>query len=157
MKRRKVMFWTKKTEYLSFWVTRTDIQPINKKEEAIVKIKSPKKTKEVCALISIVNYCRDMWDKRPHLLHPLTAIKSHKVKLKWTDLEKKSIKWYQTGYPLGHLTSVSGIQRTLWYQYGCQRLPGRLSYYLEQQTNCFLHPQTDKTKNTVYSNGKGIY
>ena len=31
-----------------------------------------------------------MWAKRSHLLHPLTALMSHKVRFKWTDLEQKS-------------------------------------------------------------------
>ena len=48
-------------EYLGFWVTRTGIQPINKKVEAIVNMNPPKNTKEECAFIGIVNYYRDMW------------------------------------------------------------------------------------------------
>ena len=41
------------------------------------------------AVIGIVNYYRDMWAKRTHLLHPLTALTSHKVRFKCTDLEQK--------------------------------------------------------------------
>ena len=74
-------------ECLGFWVTLTGIRPINKKVEAIVKMKLPKNTKEVHAFIGIVNYYRDMWAKRSHLLHPLTTLTSHKVKFKCTDLE----------------------------------------------------------------------
>ena len=58
-------------EYLGFWVTRTGILPINKKEEAIVKMTHPKNMKDVHAFIFIVNYCRDIWVRRSHLLHPL--------------------------------------------------------------------------------------
>ena len=32
----------------------------------------------------------DRWYKRSHLLHPLTALTSHKIKFKWTDVEQKS-------------------------------------------------------------------
>ena len=53
-------------------------------------MKPPKNTKEVREFICIVNYYRDMWAKRSHILHPLTALTSHKVKFKWTDLEPKS-------------------------------------------------------------------
>ena len=77
-------------EYLGFWVDRTGIWPINKKVEAIVNMKPPKKTKEVCEFIGIVNYYRDMWANRSHLLHPLTTLAPHKVKFKWNDLEQKS-------------------------------------------------------------------
>ena len=31
-----------------------------------------------------------MWANRSYILHPLTALKSHKVKFKWTDVEKKA-------------------------------------------------------------------
>ena len=31
-----------------------------------------------------------MWDRRSHLLQNLTALKSNKVRFKWTDVEKKS-------------------------------------------------------------------
>ena len=30
-----------------------------------------------------------MWARRSHLLHPLTALTSNKVKFKWTDVEQK--------------------------------------------------------------------
>ena len=77
-------------EYLGFWVTRTEIRPINEKVEAIVSMKLPKNTKEVRAFIGIFNHYRDIWVKRSHLLHPFTAIRSHKVKFKWDDLEQKA-------------------------------------------------------------------
>ena len=50
----------------------------------------PKNTKYVQAFIGVINYYRDMWDRRLHLLHPLTALTSPKVKFKWTDVEQKS-------------------------------------------------------------------
>ena len=86
---KKSFFGETEMEYLGFWVTRTGIRPINKKLEAIVNMKPSKNTKEVCAFNSIVMYYKDMWDKRSHLLQPLTAITSHKVNFKWTDLEHK--------------------------------------------------------------------
>ena len=50
----------------------------------------PKNTKEVRAFIGIVNYCRYMWARRSHILHPLTALTSPKAKFKWTDVEQKA-------------------------------------------------------------------
>ena len=52
-------------------------------------MKPPKNTKEVREFIGIFNYYRYMWAKRSHLLHPLTALTSHKVKSKLTDKEHK--------------------------------------------------------------------
>ena len=76
-------------EYLGFWVTRTGIWPINKKVEAIVNTKPPKNEKQVCSFIGLVNYYRDIWAKQSHLLQPLTALTSKKVKLKWTVVKHK--------------------------------------------------------------------
>ena len=80
-------------EYLGIWVTRTWIQPINKKVEAIVNMTPPNNTKVVRALIGIVNYYRDMCSIRSHLLHPLTALTSNKVKFKWTDMEQRAFNY----------------------------------------------------------------
>ena len=56
-------------EYLGFWVTKNGIQH---------------------AFIGLVNYYKDMWAKRSHLLHHLTALTPNKVKFKWTDVEQKA-------------------------------------------------------------------
>ena len=53
-------------------------------------MKPPKNTEKVRTFIVIFNYYRDMWSKRSHLIYPLTALMSHKVKFKWTDVEHKS-------------------------------------------------------------------
>ena len=47
------------------------------------------KTKQVCAFIVLVNYYMDMWSRWPHIVHPLTALTSNKVKFKWTNVEQK--------------------------------------------------------------------
>ena len=76
-------------EYLGFWVTRTGIRPINKKVESIVNMTPPKNTNKVREFIGIVKYYRDIWAKGSHLIHPLTALTSHKITFKWTDVEQK--------------------------------------------------------------------
>ena len=40
--------------------------------------------------IGIVDYYRDMWARRSHLLNPLIALKSNNVEFKWTDVEQKA-------------------------------------------------------------------
>ena len=42
------------------------------------------------AFVGLVKYYRDMWDKQSHLLQPLTALTSTKVKFKWTDVEQQA-------------------------------------------------------------------
>ena len=50
----------------------------------------PKNTKQVQAFIGVINYFRNMWPKRSHILHPLTKLTSPKAKFKWTEVEQKS-------------------------------------------------------------------
>ena len=46
-------------------------------------------TKEVCVFIGTVNYYWDIRSRWSHLIHPLTALTSNKVKFKWTNVEQK--------------------------------------------------------------------
>jgi Reverse transcriptase (RNA-dependent DNA polymerase) len=72
-------------EYLGYWITRQDIQPVQSKVEAILNIKAPKTgtRKELRQFIGIVNYYRDMWFCRTDLLAPLTSLTSIQVKFEW--------------------------------------------------------------------------
>ena len=76
--------------YLSFCVTRTGIRPITKKVEAIVNMDPSKNQKYVRSFIVLLNYSRYIWAKRSHLLQPLTALTSKKVKFKWTPVEQNA-------------------------------------------------------------------
>ena len=86
-------------EYLGFWVTRTEIWPVNNKVEAIVNMTPPINQKQVRSYIGLVHWYRYMCSKQAPLLKPLTALTSKKVKFKWTFVEQKSfyeIKWIVT-------------------------------------------------------------
>ena len=41
-------------------------------------------------IIGLVNYYKDMWPIRSHLLQHLTALTSSKARFKWTDVEQKA-------------------------------------------------------------------
>ena len=58
---KKSFFGHSELEYLGYWITRTGIQPIAKKVDAIMKIATPTTKKELRSFIGIINYYRDMW------------------------------------------------------------------------------------------------
>ena len=86
----KCFFGEAELEYLGYWLTRTGIQPQPKKVEAIQKIKAPKNKKELRHFLGMVNYYRDMWCKRSHLLAPLSALCGSKAQWTWGTEQQKS-------------------------------------------------------------------
>ena len=79
----KSFFARGELEYLGYMITRDGIKPIPKKVEAIQKIAPPKNVKELRSFIGVVNYYRDMWIRRSHVLAPLTSLISTNKKTKW--------------------------------------------------------------------------
>ena len=79
----KSFFARGEVEYLGYWITRQGIKPITKKVEAISKIAPPTNKKELRRFIGIVNYYRDMWIRRSHILAPLAALTGKNAKWKW--------------------------------------------------------------------------
>jgi hypothetical protein len=75
----KSFFGQDKLEYLGYWITRSGIQPLPKKVDAIKNIATPKTRKELRRFIGMVNYYRDMWIHRSDALAPLTASTSKNI------------------------------------------------------------------------------
>jgi hypothetical protein len=68
----KSTFCAEEIEYLGYWISKSCIQPIPKKVEAIKNMVRPTTRKELRRFIGMVNYYRDMWVRRSSLLAPLT-------------------------------------------------------------------------------------
>jgi hypothetical protein len=81
----KSFFARTNLEYLGYNISREGLRPSQKKVEAILQIKAPTTRKQLRRFIGMVNYYRDMWPQRLHLLAPLSSMTSAKVKWKWTD------------------------------------------------------------------------
>ena len=79
----KSFFARAELEYLGYWITRDGIKPLPDKVKAILAIDTPRTRKELRSFIGIVNYYRDMWVKRSHVLAPLASLTSNKTKWHW--------------------------------------------------------------------------
>ena len=89
---KKSFFACTETDYLGYRITREGLKPQQKKIEAILALKPPTTLKLNKSLLGMVQYYRDMWPKRSHILAPLTDASSIKNKKssnglkKWTKL-----------------------------------------------------------------------
>ena len=79
----KSSFGKTEIDYLGYVVTRNGIKPQPKKIEAILKIARPSTVKDVRSFLGMVQYYRDIWQKRSHILAPLTELTGGKKKKKF--------------------------------------------------------------------------
>ena len=86
----KSFFARDQLEHLGYWITQEGVQPVTKKVDAILRIAEPKNKKELRRFIGLVNYYRDMWIRRSHVLAPLASLTSKKTKWKWGPEQSKA-------------------------------------------------------------------
>ena len=71
---KKSTFGMDEVEYLGYILSRDGIKPQPEKVSAILALESPKNVRELWAFLGMVQYYRDMWEKRSHLLAPLSDL-----------------------------------------------------------------------------------
>ena len=92
----KSTFCTNKIEYLGYWITREGVKPLEKKVQAILNLEPPKTVKQTRSLLGIVQYYRDIWEKRSHILAPLTELtkepknKNKRPKFVWGEEQQQA-------------------------------------------------------------------
>ena len=89
---KKSFFAQAELEYLGYQITRAGIGPITKKVDAMMRIAEPNTRKELRRFIGCINYYRDVWVRRSHVLAPLAALTSKTVKWKWGPKESTAFK-----------------------------------------------------------------
>ena len=77
---KKSFFAKTELECLGHWITRDGIKPLPDKVKAILALDAPRNRRELRSFIGIVNYYRDMWIRRSHVLAPLASLTSNKRK-----------------------------------------------------------------------------
>ena len=89
----KSKFCTDQIEYLGFYITTNGIKPVDTKVRAILDLDRPKNIKYVRKVLGMVKYYRDLWEKRSHVLAPLSdLIGEHSPKGKKNKKKQKSTK-----------------------------------------------------------------
>ena len=70
----KSFFGRTETDYLRFHVCRKGIRPLNHKVSAILNIAPPTTIKKIRSFVGMVNFYKQMWIHRSHVLAPLTKL-----------------------------------------------------------------------------------
>ena len=70
----KSTFCASEIEYLGYMLTREGIRPQKEKVQAILALKPPTGVKSLRSFLGIVQYYRDLWEKRSDMLAPLTDL-----------------------------------------------------------------------------------
>ena len=88
----KSFFAKDECEYLGYVITRKGIRPQPKKIDAVLRIEEPKTIKQLRSFIGMINYYRDVWPRRSHLLAPLTKLmkKDKSKKFEWGPEQKQA-------------------------------------------------------------------
>ena len=113
----KSFFAEAEIEYLGYVLTREGIKPQPEKISAILAINSPNTVKELRKFLGMVQYYRDLWNKRGHLLAPLTDLVGECGVTKATRrLKTKKKPWYwDMCYQEAYLTRLNNAQHVRCY------------------------------------------
>ena len=85
----KCSFGLKEIPYLGYIISIDGVKPDPKKIQGILDLNKPQTAKEMKSLIGMVQFYKDMWKRRSHILSPLidaSSGKKGKTKIKWTPL-----------------------------------------------------------------------
>jgi hypothetical protein len=90
----KCVWCVQEMEWLGHWLTPEAIKPLDKKIKGIVQLDRPQTVKQLRSFLGLVNYYRDFWKRRSHILAPLSSMTklNPKQKLPWNDEHEAAFK-----------------------------------------------------------------
>lgn len=85
----KCEFGVEEGDFLGHWLTKEGIKPWEKKVQAVLSLQRPSNASQVRTFIGLINWYRDFWPRRSHLLSPFTqllrGLKDKKAPIHWDD------------------------------------------------------------------------
>ena len=85
----KSHFCQKSMEYLGFLLNRTGYKPHPLQVNAIMRIKTPKSVKQVCAFLGTINFIKNHIKQRSAICEPITRLTRKDAKFVW-DIEQEN-------------------------------------------------------------------
>ena len=119
---KKSFLCQEQVEYLGYLLTRDGIKPTPGKVKAILDLAPPTNVRGVRRVLGIIQYYCDLWNKRSHILAPLTSLvgecgknKNSKIKAKSSFGSQciSSLRQNKVGFQLRSNACIPRLQQTV--------------------------------------------